>query len=84
MGNQWGDIYLCVPNQNVWGDVSSRSPPIIAAPSAHRPSATGAKNIAARFDRKSGSITEMVQDRHVVTTHHQQEVSRPIDSSHFP
>ena len=26
MGNQWGDIYLCVPNQNVRGDVSPRPP----------------------------------------------------------
>jgi len=31
MGNQWGDIYLCVPQPKCWGDVSPR-PPIIAAP----------------------------------------------------
>ena len=31
MGNQWEDIYLCVPNQNVGGDVSPLLP-IIAAP----------------------------------------------------
>ena len=30
MGNQWGDIYLCVPQPKCWGDVSPR-PPIIAA-----------------------------------------------------
>ena len=31
MGNQWGDIYLCVPPQpKCWGDVSPR-PAIIAA-----------------------------------------------------
>ena len=31
MGNQWGDIYLCVPQAKRWGDVSP-VPQIIVAP----------------------------------------------------
>jgi len=31
MGNQWGEIYLCVPQPKCWGDVSPH-PLIIAAP----------------------------------------------------